>query len=237
MCGIFGFLLNRPLKEEDMALGQEGTNALRHRGPDHTDHWADAEGGLFLGHTRLSIIDLSDDSNQPMVRDGSVLVYNGEIYNYQELARDLGERGIPMTTSGDVEVLLQSWLRWGADCLNRFDGMFAFALYHGRRLHLATDPFGEKPLYWVKNSDGFYFSSEPGPLVELLDVKPEFTQKDITAFLYNVVPNLSRFDIRAEAANGVPVAPAYVIWTIVYGTVYTIFFLILAAIAFQDKDV
>ena len=73
MCGIFGFILKRPLTEDDVALGEAGKAALRHRGPDHSDVWTDRERGVFLGHNRLSIIDLSDGSNQPMVRDGAVL--------------------------------------------------------------------------------------------------------------------------------------------------------------------
>ena len=89
MCGIFGFYLNRRLNEKDLLLGKSGMKALRHRGPDYSNYWTSIENGIFLGHTRLSIIDLSEQSNQPMIRDNAVLAYNGEIYNYVELKKEL----------------------------------------------------------------------------------------------------------------------------------------------------
>ena len=183
MCGIFGFLLNRPLTEGDIALGEAGTAALRHRGPDHSDVWMDRERGVFLGHNRLSIIDLSDGSNQPMVRDGAVLTYNGEIYNYRELREELSGSGFSPSTTGDVEVLLHSWHAWGAACVQHFDGMFAFALYDNGRMHLATDPFGEKPIYWAETKDGVYFASECNPLVDLLALPFEPSAHETAAFL------------------------------------------------------
>lgn len=183
MCGIFGFHLNRPLDEADLRLGKQGMDALRHRGPDHGSFWADREKGVFLGHRRLSIIDVSEKSNQPMARGGDVLVYNGEIYNYREIAKDLAQGGVLFDSKGDTEVLIQAWRKWGSACVDRFDGMYAFALYGEGTLRLATDPFGEKPLYWVETEDGLYFSSEPNPLVKLLDLSPEFTPADVTAFL------------------------------------------------------
>ena len=183
MCGIFGFVLNHPLSESDIALGEAGTAALRHRGPDHSDVWIDRERGVFLGHNRLSIIDLSDGSNQPMVRDGAVLAYNGEIYNYRELRQELSGKGFSLSTTGDVEVLLQSWNAWGASCVEHFDGMFAFALYENGRMHLATDPFGEKPIYWAETKDGVYFASECNPLIDLLGLAFEPSAHDTAAFL------------------------------------------------------
>ena len=183
MCGIFGFYLNRRLNEKDLLLGKSGMKALRHRGPDYSNYWTSIENGIFLGHTRLSIIDLSEQSNQPMIRDNAVLAYNGEIYNYVELKKELVNQGFAFTSSGDAEVLLNSWHRWKTDALNHFDGMFAFALYQDKQLHLATDPFGEKPLYWTRTKEGIYFSSEPNPLVKLLSIKPNFSLEDITSFL------------------------------------------------------
>ena len=157
--------------------------ALHHRGPDHSSYWVDTDKGVFLGHTRLSIIDLSELSNQPMVRNGAVLAYNGEIYNYKELAEELSAQGVALTTTGDAEVLLQAWHSWGGACVDRFDGMFAFALYDGTKVHLFTDPFGEKPMYWAEAAGGVYFASEPGPLVELLNLRADFSAEEITLFL------------------------------------------------------
>lgn len=183
MCGIFGFWLNRAITPEDISMGNQGISELKHRGPDNQNHWADPSQGIFLGHARLSIIDLSNQSNQPMLLDHSVLVYNGEIYNYKELAKQLQKSGTHLHTTGDTEVLLQAWLNWQDACLLKLDGMFAFALYQNNQLHLATDPFGEKPLYWAQTDAGFFFSSEPAPLVKHLKLKPDFSSEDIAAFL------------------------------------------------------
>lgn len=171
MCGIFGFSLARPVCEADLALGRRGTESLKHRGPDGGGEWADAARGIFLGHRRLAIIDLSQGNAQPM-RCGSLAVsYNGELYNYRELRDELAAKGRRFITTGDTEVLLQAWEEWGERALDRFDGMFAFALYDGARLHLATDPFGEKPLYVAEKPEGIYFASEPGPLVDHLGLE------------------------------------------------------------------
>lgn len=168
MCGIFGFSLVRPLREADVALGRRGTAALAHRGPDGHGEWTGAARGLYLGHRRLSIIDLSEANAQPMVRVPLAVAYNGEIYNYREIRDELSARGRRFATTGDTEVLLQAWEEWGKGALDRFDGMFAFALYDGRRLHLITDPFGEKPLYAAETPDGIYFASEAQPLIQSL---------------------------------------------------------------------
>ena len=183
MCGIFGFWLNRPLTPDDISLGKMGIAALHHRGPDHQGVWADHNQGIFLGHARLSIIDVSQNSNQPMVHNNTILAYNGEIYNYQELSKQLKAAHLSLKTTGDTEVLLQSWKYWGPQCLDKFDGMFAFALYDGQQLHLAVDPFGEKPLYWAETHDGVYFASEPNPLVDLLNLTSDFTTENVTSFL------------------------------------------------------
>lgn len=183
MCGVFGFVLNRALREEDLELGRAGTAALRHRGPDASGHWADRRAGIFLGHTRLSIIDLSPASNQPMRRHGAILVYNGEIYNFREIREELKVQGVVFSTSGDTEVVLQAWLKWGSEALNRFDGMFAFALYNNGQIHLVTDPFGEKPLYRAETSGGIYFASETGVLARLLGCPASLDDEDIGAFL------------------------------------------------------
>lgn len=183
MCGLFGFFLNRPLREEDIELGRAGLDALAYRGPDAAGHWIDREAGVFLGHRRLSIIDLSPASNQPLERDGGVLSFNGELYNFQEIRRTLEARGATFSTRGDAEVLLRAWLTWGDRALDRFDGMFAFALYHDRQLHLVTDPFGEKPLYWLETPEGVYFASEAGVLARLLGIPVGLDEEDVAAFL------------------------------------------------------
>lgn len=133
-----------------------------HRGPDGSGVWTAP--GVGLGHRRLSIIDLAG-SPQPMqsVDGRAVIVFNGEIYNYRELRRELAEIGTVFHTDGDTEVILAAWQRWGVDCLDRLHGMFAFALYDlgQRTLFLARDRLGVKPLFMARLSDGsMAFASE-----------------------------------------------------------------------------
>jgi asparagine synthase (glutamine-hydrolysing) len=183
MCGIFGFLLKRPLNPDDLARGQSALEGLEHRGPDGTEFWVDEKLGVFLGHTRLAIIDIGPDNRQPMADGPAVLTYNGEVYNYLELRQELEAKGNKFRTSGDVEVVLRSWRKWGPDSLDRFDGMFAFAVYEEGQLHLATDPFGEKPLYWCQTHEGVYFASEAQILTDLLDLPFDPTAAETAHFM------------------------------------------------------
>jgi len=172
MCGVFAILLNRPLREEDIALGRAGAEALRHRGPDGGGEWLDRAAGVYLGHRRLAIIDPGEASAQPMAQGGLVVSYNGELYNYRDLRRALAPEVPAWRTEGDVEVLLRAWRKWGPGALDRFDGMFAFALWDGARAHFAVDPFGEKPLFIAQTAEGVYVSSELAPLAALLRLAP-----------------------------------------------------------------
>jgi asparagine synthase (glutamine-hydrolysing) len=141
---------------------------IGHRGPDATglaDLSPDAS--VQLGHRRLSIIDLSTASDQPFVKDGLHLSYNGELYNYRELRNILRGKGVRFSTESDTEVVLESWRHWGPEALPRFRGMFAFALYDERRaaLTLVRDPLGIKPMYVMPRGSGILFASELKALV------------------------------------------------------------------------
>lgn len=182
MCGIFGFFLNRPLNEDDLTRGREGARALAHRGPDGEGEWYDRQAGAYLGHRRLSIIDLSERSAQPMRREQHVLAYNGAIYNYRSLRDRLTGLGAKFSSDGDTEVLLRAWQQFGRYCLDHLDGMFAFALWDGESAWLATDHFGEKQLYVAETGDGVYISSELGPLVRLLKPKLDLSPAALTPF-------------------------------------------------------
>ena len=181
MCGIFGFSLTRPLNDEDLKLGRRAVEMLHHRGPDGRGEWFDEKAGIFLGHTRLAILDLTKEAQQPFKRVESVVTYNGEIYNYRELKRSLSP--YESKSTGDTEVLLELWRQKGYPSLAKMDGMFAFGIYDGKSLHLACDAFGEKPVYYARTKDGFYFCSEPGPLIELLGLVFELNEQQSTEFL------------------------------------------------------
>ena len=141
---------------------------LAHRGPDddglysHTDDRV----SVNLAHRRLSIIDLSG-GHQPLVKGPLALCYNGELYNYREIRAELRARGSTFTTSSDTEVVLEAWRQFGPDCLRRFRGMFAFALFDrdSGSLYLARDQLGIKPLHYLVREDGVVFSSELKALV------------------------------------------------------------------------
>ena len=176
MCGIVGCSLSRPLTQDDLTLMRTMRDRLEHRGPDDGGEFYETAQGLYLGHRRLSIIDLDPRSAQPMEHQGNVLAYNGEIYNYRSIQKELA-KGKPLETAGDTEVVLRSWQMWGREALNKFDGMFAFGLWDREKtLHLVTDFFGEKPLYTYTNEDGIYFASEAGALIETFNL--EFTPTD-----------------------------------------------------------
>ncbi|HLS80575.1 MAG TPA: asparagine synthase (glutamine-hydrolyzing) [Steroidobacter sp.] len=166
MCGLAGFLSTRTLRQEEIAaVLPQMAASLAHRGPDDQGFWSDAHAGIALCHRRLSIIDLSAHGHQPMTSPSRryTIVYNGEIYNFPELRRELLRRGFLFSGGSDTEVLLAAVDCWGVDgAIERSSGMFAFALWdrQERILYLARDRFGEKPLYFGVCGDTLLFGSE-----------------------------------------------------------------------------
>ncbi len=173
MCGINGVIWRNAPPDERNAVIQDMNAALAHRGPDDAGTWQSAQ--VDLGHRRLSVIDTSTASHQPMsTPDGEhAMVFNGEIYNYQELRKTLEGLGHSFRTSGDTEVLLQGFAVWGTDVFTRCNGMFAVAVYSQstETLVLARDRLGIKPLFYAAHRGNFAFSSEIPPLLrhELAD--------------------------------------------------------------------
>ena len=168
MCGLAGSWERRGGRNADelKRIARGMARLVESRGPDDAGEWADPEAGIALGHRRLSIVDLSPLGRQPMMSAGGTLViaYNGEIYNFRELRAELEGAGASFRGDSDTEVLLEACAAWGFEqALGRCIGMFALVLWDrdARRLHLARDRLGIKPLYWARTARGLLFASQP----------------------------------------------------------------------------
>jgi asparagine synthase (glutamine-hydrolysing) len=165
MCGIAGFS-----GFGDLEILRGMTDAIRHRGPDADGYWAEADAGIFLGHRRLSIVDLSGGAQPMWTADGEIgVVFNGEIYNHSELRAELKARGCRFVTDhSDTEVLLHGYREWGESFVERLNGMWAFVIYDRARKRLfgSRDRFGKKPLYYFHEGDTFGWASELSALLQ-----------------------------------------------------------------------
>ena len=158
MCGIVGFLGANNYQNLNKSL-----NAIQHRGPDFQDIYYEEKSNLGFGHSRLSIIDTSPRGNQPMFYENRyVIIYNGEIYNFVELKEDLLQKGLVFKSNSDTEVLIAMYAHYGKQMLPMLNGIFAFAIWdmQNKKLFLARDYIGTKPLYYYSNSSLFAFASE-----------------------------------------------------------------------------
>ncbi|MBP9864904.1 MAG: asparagine synthase (glutamine-hydrolyzing) [Candidatus Omnitrophica bacterium] len=186
MCGIAGYLGK---KAPDTAAIERALRLMKNRGPDSSRWEAIRSGGeeAVLLHSRLSIIDLDPRSGQPFTIGPATIIFNGEIYNYLELRAQLEKRGIQFTTSSDTEVLLQSYLLFGEECVKDFEGMWSFAIFDRRSscLFLSRDRFAEKPLYYWETGDGFYFGSEIKFLKALSGLNPNPNSRHLLRFMIN----------------------------------------------------
>lgn len=162
MCGITGIASQVPVS--DRAWLTAGRDAMRHRGPDDAGEWWSEDCRLGFGHRRLAIIDLSPAGHQPMhdLQGDLCIVFNGEIYNFADLRLELEAKGHAFRSQSDTEVILAAYREWGTECLSRLNGMFAFAIYDGRKrqLFMARDRAGEKPLFYVLANGTLRFASE-----------------------------------------------------------------------------
>ena len=170
MCGIAGFISNNKSNNINLKnLGKNFCENLHHRGPDDCGFWIDEHKKNLLSHTRLSILDLDQRSNQPMTdnKNGFVLVYNGEIYNWKNLKEELIINGYKFLTESDTEVLLKGYQFWGKNILNKLEGMFSFAIYNNKtkELFCARDRIGKKPFVYSETQCGFAFASEIPALI------------------------------------------------------------------------
>lgn len=186
MCGLAGSIADCALPPDRMAAAQ---SVLARRGPDSAGATQGRLGRRIVNlvHTRLAIIDLDPRSAQPFIRDGLSLVLNGEIYNYLEVRAELRNLGHVFTTNSDTEVVLEAYRRWGADCVARFEGMWALALLDEERgrLWLSRDRFGEKPLFLWRRAGTLYFASEVKALAALAGEWPDPDLLQVSRFLVN----------------------------------------------------
>jgi len=185
MCGIAGILAFHQNHSVSRERIQKMTAAIRHRGPDGEGVFV--SGQIGLGHRRLAIIDLSENARQPMAGPAGTtqIVFNGEIYNFRELRAELEAKGHHFHTESDTEVILHAYQEYGPDCVEHFNGMFAFALWDDRRktLLLARDRFGIKPLYIYRNANRLFFASEIKALLAVMDTRPQPHHRLIYDFL------------------------------------------------------
>lgn len=186
MCGICGYVSKKTISPEQL---KKMNDTMYHRGPnDSGEEIYEMAGGYRVGFAqrRLSILDLSVLGHQPMHSSDQRIsvVYNGEIYNFQELKKELS--GYPFRSNCDTEVIIAAYLKWGADCVTKFNGMFAIALYdrENESLYLFRDRIGKKPLYYWKQEDGIVFASELKPILACPDFPKEIRREVLPRYLF-----------------------------------------------------
>ena len=185
MCGFVGEIRKARNQPQKIGVIEKLNELIIHRGPDS---FGSAQlGQSTFAHRRLSILDLSNNASQPMFDDANelLLVFNGEIYNYQEVRKELLSLGHEFNGSGDTEVLLKSYLQWGEKCVYRLNGMFSFGIYDAKKkLFFAfRDPIGQKPFFYTVNDAGLVFSSELRPLLEHPDISNKLENSSIAHYL------------------------------------------------------
>ena len=201
MCGICGEFkfINKSFNNEKLNNLMDSISA---RGNDSQGTYMDDD--VFLGHHRLAIIDTSDKSNQPMQVGKYVIVFNGVIFNYRELRNDLIKKGYSFSSSGDTEVIVQSYMEYGSDCVNHLDGVFAFCIYNtvSKSLFLARDRIGIKPLYYLKESGQMYFSSHMKGIIKNMinrKINPialnyQFTLHSVVPAPHTIIDNIQKLE-------------------------------------------
>ena len=179
MCGIVGTNFN--FEVDFLSV----TNLMKNRGPDNTS--IKQIKNIFLGHTRLSIIDLDDEANQPMIFDDIVIVFNGEIYNYDELK--ISEK-LECKTGSDTEVLIRLYQKYDVEFLHLLNGAFSFCIYDMKkdRFFCARDRYGKKPFYYYVKENKFIFSSMIKPIIKLLGFTPKLNKVALSQYLQYFVP-------------------------------------------------
>jgi asparagine synthase (glutamine-hydrolysing) len=192
MCGINGYISTRNPVDIDLFIAAR--DSMKHRGPDGCGLYVSENKLAALGHRRLSLLDLSDAGRQPMANEDKTiwLTYNGEIYNYAEIRQELIACGHRFTSNTDSEIIIHGYEEWGIDTLHRFMGMFAFALWDSKekKLFMARDRFGVKPIYYYTGRDSFRFASEIKGIITDKNVPRELDYSSVCDFfVYRYVPS------------------------------------------------
>lgn len=191
MCGFVGIISKNIIDDKNLLAMRD---TLTHRGPDSCGVYISPNHRVGLGFRRLSIIDLTEAGSQPMSTiDGDLtIVFNGEVYNYSSIKQELLSLGYSFNSQSDSEVVLYSYKQWGADCLQKFQGMFAFAIYDLQKnnLFIARDRLGIKPLYYFHDYNNFVFGSELKSIIQFTNFKKEICKDALNDyFAYGYVPN------------------------------------------------
>ncbi|MBI65522.1 MAG: asparagine synthase (glutamine-hydrolyzing) [Candidatus Marinimicrobia bacterium] len=186
MCGINGYITHNKQYDVNQAISTMN-DFIIHRGPDDCGVFIDKNNNynLALGMRRLSIIDI-DNGKQPMYSKDKkvIIVFNGEIYNYQILRKNLINEGVVFNTNSDTEVILEMYLRYGVSSFSQLDGMFSFSIYDKnlKKLYIARDYFGEKPLYYYNNDNNFFWASELKSIINVIDDKPKISNDGLSIY-------------------------------------------------------
>ncbi len=187
MCGIAGYVSNEISQE----IGYKMAIAMKHRGPSHQEAMVFERQQSVLAHARLSIIDLSEGANQPMLLGDLAIVFNGEVYNFRDIRKELIALGHKFLLDSDTEVIIHAYQEWGVKCVDRFIGMFAFAILDKNKneLVIMRDRAGVKPLYYYDAGDTFMFASELKAFYQHPSFKRELNHKALGLyFKYGYVP-------------------------------------------------
>ena len=217
MCGISGLIDQKQGKDSIESNLVSMMEALQCRGPDSMGYrlWEHQNYSSGFGHTRLAIIDPSDSGNQPMSINKYHLIFNGEIYNYQEIKRILENRGYLFDSGSDSEVIIRAFEEWGGNCVNEFIGMFAFAIYdeNVEKLYLFRDRLGVKPLYYFLEESYLVFASELKAILQNNSIEPQICEEALVSyFQFGYLP--SNYSIIKKCQKVPP--GSYLVWDLNY---------------------
>ena len=186
MCGISGVYnsLNKPINSRTIV--EKIVKLQNSRGPDDQGIWQSSCGRLCFGHNRLTIIDLSKKGRQPFISNDKnyIITFNGEIYNFREIKKELTDKNVIFKSNSDTEVIIESYKHWGLDFVKKLRGMFAFVIWDSikKKLILARDPFGIKPLYYSKKNGIIYFASQVKSLLSIENISSSYSEAGIASY-------------------------------------------------------